>query len=134
MSDNFSITNLRRDVENSAAKFGMPDTFEARFAKQELDARELGVSLQRLDAGESSPFAHRHPEQPEELYVVVAGSGTIILDGDDHEISTWDVVHVAGPVTRSFTAGDEGLEFLAFGQIHPADAEMIDQRQNASKA
>jgi uncharacterized cupin superfamily protein len=140
MSDNFSITNLRRDVENSAAKFGMPDMFEARFAKQKLDARELGVSLQRLEAGQSSPFAHRHPKQPEELYVVIAGGGTITLDDNDHSISTWDVVHVAGPITRSFTAGDDGLEFLAFGQIHPSDAEMVNldksdsQDQKASKA
>lgn len=140
MSANFSITNLRRDVENSAVKFGMPDTFEARFAKQQLDARELGVSLQRLEAGESSPFAHRHPKQPEELYVVVAGGGMITLDDEVQAISTWDVIHVAGPVTRSFTAGDRGLEFLAFGQIHPADAELVDldesdsHDQQASKA
>jgi quercetin dioxygenase-like cupin family protein len=66
--------------------------------------------------------------------VVVAGNGTITLDDTEQAISTRDVVHVAGPVTRSFTAGDDGLEFLAFGQIHPADAELIDQPQKASKA
>ncbi len=124
MSD-FSITNLRSDVENAAAKFGLPAGFEAHFAKGSLEAQELGVSLQSIGPGERSPFAHRHSEQPEELYVVVAGSGTISVDGDEHPLSTWDVVHVAGPVARAFAAGDEGLEFLAFGQIHPADAELI---------
>lgn len=126
MSREFSIANLRRDVEDSAARFGLPAGFEARFAKQALDARELGVSLQTLAPGQRSPFAHRHPEQPEELYVVVAGGGPITVDGAEHPLSAWDAVHVAGPATRSFAAGDEGLEVLAFGFLEPSDAEMID--------
>lgn len=125
MTRDFSITNLRRDVENSAARFGLPDAFEARFAKQHLDARELGVSLQTLAPGQRSPFAHRHREQPEELYVVVAGAGSITLDGVDQALSAWDVVHVAGPVTRSFSAGEQGLEFLAFGHLQPSDSELV---------
>jgi uncharacterized cupin superfamily protein len=132
MTTDFTIVNLRRDVKDSAEAFGLPDGFEARFAKRALEASELGVSLQKLAPGESSPFAHRHREQPEELYVVVSGSGTITLDGDDHAISTWDVVRVPGPVERRFAAGDEGLEFIAFGQIRPADdAEMIPVGANA---
>ena len=126
MGSNFSITNLRRDVENSAEKFGLPDWFESRFAKNELDATDLGVSLQRLDAGASMPFAHRHPKQPEELYVVVAGSGTITVDDVEHPLAAWDAMHVAGPAVRTFSAGDEGLELLAFGRIQPADAEMVE--------
>ena len=131
MSKDFSRTNLRTDVENAAAKFGLPDSFEAHFAKSELDARELGVSLQRIEAGASMPFAHRHPEQPEELYVVVAGGGTITIDGTEHPLETWDAVHVAGPVARSFAAGDDGLEFLAFGPIHPTDFELLELEGSA---
>lgn len=126
MSANFSKTNLRRDVENSAPKFGLPDSFEARFARTALEARDLGVSLQTLAPGTSMPFAHRHTEQPEEIYVVVAGSGSITVDEAEHPLEEWDVVHVAGPVARYFTAGSEGLELLAFGQIgEGSDAELI---------
>ena len=126
MSATFSKTNVRRDVENSAPKFGLPDTFEAHFARTALDASDLGVSLQKLAAGSTMPFAHRHKEQPEEIYVVVAGSGTITVDDDEHPLEAWDVVHVAGPVARHFTAGAEGLEILAFGTIgEGSDAEMI---------
>lgn len=126
MSRDFSITNLRRDVENSAAKFGLPDAFQARFAKRTLEARELGVSLQTLGPRQRSPFAHRHREQPEELYVVVDGGGSITIDDAEHPLSAWDVVHVAGPLARSFSAGDEGLEFLAFGYLNPSDSELIE--------
>ncbi len=120
----FSKTNLRA-LEDMAPKFGLPEGFEARFAKSVLDASELAVSLQKLGPKQSSPFAHRHNEQPEELYVVVAGSGSIVLDGDAVELAPWDVVRVAGPVTRSFVAGPDGLEFVAFGRSSPSDAEIV---------
>ena len=120
----FSKANLRA-LENMAPKFGLPEGFEARFAKSALDAAELAVSLQKLGPNQVSPFAHRHKEQPEELYLVVAGSGSIVLDGEDIELAPWDVVRVAGPVTRSFVAGPEGLEFVAFGRSSPSDAEIV---------
>ena len=126
MSGTFSKTNLRRDVENSADAFGLPDTFEARFAKGVMDAKDLGVSLQKLAPGTTMPFAHRHKEQPEEIYVVIAGSGKITIDDEEHEVGEWDAVHVAGPVARHFSAGDEGLELLAFGRISKeSDAEIL---------
>jgi mannose-6-phosphate isomerase-like protein (cupin superfamily) len=126
VTDTVSITNLRK-LENAAAKFGLPDDFEARFAKGSLDADELGVSLQKIAAGQSAPFAHRHSQQPEELYVVVAGSGTITVEDEEHDVETWDVVRVDGQAVRSFAAGDdEDLEFLAFGLIHPSDYEMVE--------
>ena len=120
----FSKTNLR-ELDDMAPKFGLPEGFEARFAKRALDATELAVSLQKLGPGQAQPFAHRHSEQPEELYVVVAGSGTITVDGEPQSLATWDVVRVAGPSVRSFAAGPDGLEVLAFGRSEPSDSELI---------
>ena len=120
----FSKTNLR-ELDDMAPKFGLPEGFEARFAKRALDATELAVSLQKLGPNQVSPFAHRHTEQPEELYVVVAGGGTIVLDGENVGLAPWDAVRVAGPVTRSFAAGPDGLELLAFGRSAPSDAEIV---------
>lgn len=120
----FSKTNLR-ELDDMAPKFGLPEGFEARFAKRALDATELAVSLQKLGPGQAQPFAHRHKEQPEELYVVVAGSGTITIDDTPHPLATWDVVHVAGATVRSFAAGPDGLELLAFGPNGPSDSELI---------
>lgn len=120
----FAKTNLR-ELDDMAPKFGLPEGFEARFAKRALDATELAVSLQKLGPDQAQPFAHRHKEQPEELYVVVAGSGTITIDGEPQSLATWDVVRVAGLSVRSFTAGPDGLEVLAFGRSEPPDSELI---------
>ena len=122
----FSIANLRSDVEDSAQKFGFSPALEARFGKKDLESQRLSVSYQRVAPNETSPFAHRHKEQVEEIYVVVQGSGRVQLDGESRQLKEWDAVRVAGPVVRSFEAGDDGLTILAFGEINPAnDADLI---------
>ncbi len=132
MSD-FSIANLRTDVEDSAKKFGFSPTLEARFGKQDLESQRLSVSYQRVAPNETSPFAHRHKEQAEEIYVVVEGSGRVHLDDEVSDLKEWDAVRVAGPVVRSFEAGSDGLAILAFGEITPAnDAEIIQPDDSAS--
>ena len=54
---------------------------EGRFGRKHLDSRDLGVSLFRYAANLRSPMAHSHREQ-EEAYVVVAGSGRVLLDDE----------------------------------------------------
>src|SRR3954454_2288013 len=109
----YTVSNLR-DVEDSAPKFGMAPAMEARFASRRLELCESGVSLQRLAPGATQPFGHRHHQQ-EELYVVVDGAGRVKLDDELVELRAWDAVRVAPDVTRAFSAGPEGLEYLAFG-------------------
>ena len=122
----FSIANLRTEVEDSAREFGFSPALEARFGKKDLESQRLSVSYQRVAPNETSPFAHRHKEQAEEIYVVVEGSGRVRLDDEAHDLKEWDAVRVAGSVVRSFEAGDDGLAILAFGEISPAnDAEII---------
>ena len=67
------------DVEDSAVKFGLAEMGEARFAKDDLDAEDTGLSLHRIRAGQRQPFAHKH-DAAEEIYVVLAGSGRAKFD------------------------------------------------------
>jgi quercetin dioxygenase-like cupin family protein len=97
---------------------------EGRFARKHLDSRDLGVSLFRYAASLRSPMAHSHREQ-EEAYVVVAGSGRVLLDGDVHELRQWDVLRVAPEVVRAFEAGPEGLDIIAVGGPKPADGDGV---------
>jgi quercetin dioxygenase-like cupin family protein len=109
----YTIRNLR-EVEDSAPKFGFAPQMEARFAARELGLGESGVSLQRLAPGAAQPFGHRHKTQ-EELYIVVTGSGRARLGDEVVELRPWDAIRVAPHLSRSFAAGPDGLEFLAFG-------------------
>jgi mannose-6-phosphate isomerase-like protein (cupin superfamily) len=112
------------EVKDSAPEFGVGDGMEARFAKDDLDAEQTGVSHHRLAAGKRQPFAHKH-EQAEEVYVVIAGSGRVKLDDEIVEIETLDAIRVSPGVTRAFEAGDDGIEVLAMGARHDGDGEII---------
>jgi uncharacterized cupin superfamily protein len=120
--DDYAIKNLKQ-VENMAAKFGMPEEFEARFARKDLGCERIGLSYQKLGPDLEGGFGHTHGED-EEVYVVVAGSGRIRLGDEVREIGQWDAIHVSPQTFRAFAAGPDGLELLAFGTHTENDASM----------
>jgi mannose-6-phosphate isomerase-like protein (cupin superfamily) len=119
----YSIKNLR-DVKDMAPDFGFAEVQEAHFAHEELDAESTGFSLIVVKPGKRMAFAHKHDEA-EEVYVVVGGAGRAKLDDDVKEIGRLDAIRVAPSVVRTFEAGGEGLELLAFGPRHDGDGEII---------
>lgn len=118
---NFSTVNLM-DVEDSVGD--RAPGIEGRVGREHLDSRDLGVSLFRYAANLRSPMAHSHREQ-EEAYLVVAGSGRVLLDGEVLELRQWDVVRVAPEVVRAFEAGPDGLDVVAIGGPKPADGDGV---------
>jgi quercetin dioxygenase-like cupin family protein len=116
----FAAVNLL-DVEDSVS--ARSPGVEGRFARKHLDSRDLGVSLFRY-APNLRSFAHRHREQ-EEAYVVVGGSGRILLDGEVRELRRWDVVRVAPEVVRAFEAGPDGLDVVAVGGPKPEGGDGV---------
>jgi|SRR5580700_104371 quercetin dioxygenase-like cupin family protein len=117
----FAIVNLL-EVEDSVGD--RAPGIEGRFARKHLDSRDLGVSLFRYAASVRSPMAHSHREQ-EEAYVVAAGSGHVLLDGEVHDIRQWDVLRVAPEVVRAFEAGPDGLDIIAIGGPKPTDGDGV---------
>ena len=91
---------------------------EGRFGRSAMGARDIGVSHWRYAPGFRSPIGHKHREQ-EEAYLVIAGSGRILLDGEVRELRQWDLVRVSPEVVRAFAAGPEGLEIVAVGGPKP---------------
>jgi len=123
MSAPFTLKNLA-EVDDSAPKFGYAEVQEARFAKDELEAEQTGVSYQRVKPGKRQAFAHRH-ERAEEVYVVLGGSGQAKLEDQIVELRALDAIRVAPGVTRAFQAGPDGLELLAFGPRHDGDGDVL---------
>ena len=120
----YTIKNLRQ-VDDMAASQGFGEVQEARFAHGDLDAEQIGISLQRVKPGKRHAFAHRHKEA-EEVYVVISGSGRVKLDDEVKEIGELDAIRVAPSVTRAFEAGDDGLELVAFSPRAQGDAEIVE--------
>lgn len=117
----FAKVNLL-EVENSVGE-RVPG-LEGRFGRKHLGSRDLGISHFRYAANLRSPMAHSHREQ-EEAYVVVAGSGRVLLDDEVQELRQWDVVRVAPEVVRAFEAGPDGLDIIAVGGPKPEDGDGV---------
>lgn len=64
------------------------------------------ISKNSLPAGASVPFVHSHKEN-EEIYIVVAGRGKAIVDGEEIALTAGDVVRIAPAADRQFFASDE---------------------------
>ena len=123
MAPTYTIKNLRT-VTDSAPEFGLSDVQEARFANDELEASDTGISFHALKPDRRQLFGHRH-ERAEEVYVVLDGSGRMKLDDEIVEVGPLDAVRVSPPVVRAFEAGPEGLELLVFGPRCKGDGELL---------
>jgi quercetin dioxygenase-like cupin family protein len=121
----FAKVNLLEVEDSTAGAEGV----EGRFGRKHLDSRDLGVSLWRYAPNTRSPMAHSHKEQ-EEAYVVVAGSGRILLDDETHELRPWDLIRVAPEVVRAFAAGPDGLEVIAVGGPKPEGGDGVTATAN----
>jgi mannose-6-phosphate isomerase-like protein (cupin superfamily) len=118
-----TIKNLE-NVDDMAAKHGLGELGEVRFAREDLDAQDTGLSHQRLNPGKRQAFGHRH-KQAEEIYLVLSGSGRVKLDEEILEIKRLDAVRVSPETTRAFEAGPDGLEFVVFGPHRSGDGEIV---------
>jgi quercetin dioxygenase-like cupin family protein len=122
----YTLLNLRDDVEDMAPKFGMGEGIEAHFARKPLELEKSGISYFKLGPDYTLPFGHSHSEQ-EEIYLVLSGSARVKLDADEVELERLDAVRIPVSVTRGMAAGPEGAEVVIFGAPNTdnKDLEMV---------
>jgi mannose-6-phosphate isomerase-like protein (cupin superfamily) len=110
----YTLANLKTDVDDMAPQFGLAPDLEAHFARQALDMEQSGVSYQRAAAGFRVPFGHTHAKQ-EETYVILSGGGRAKVGDEVIELKALDALRVAPGKWRGFEAGPDGIELVAFG-------------------
>ncbi len=109
----YTLLNLRADVEDMAPKFDMGDGIEAHFARTPLNLEKSGLSYFKLGPDYRLGFGHTHSEQ-EEIYLVISGSARLKLDDEEVELGALDAVRIPPGIMRSMGAGPEGAELIAF--------------------
>ena len=91
-----------------------------RSLAKKAGAKRTGLNHIALEPGQMGAPPHCHASE-EELFVVLEGDGILLLDDEEHPVRPLDVVsRPAGTgVAHAFTAGDDGLTFLAYGPWLP---------------
>ena len=74
------------------------------------------VSINNLPAGASVPFVHSHKNN-EEIYVVLAGKGKAVIDGEDVELAAGDWIRIAPAGNRRFFAAEDSAISFACIQV-----------------
>jgi len=122
----YTLINLKQDVEDQAPNFGLSPNLEARMARVPLAMENAGLSYIRIAPGFRIPFAHKHKNQ-EEVYVLVNGSARVKLEDEVKDMKQWDAVRVHHDTVRGFEGGEEGAEFIVIGAPNtgPGDAELL---------
>ena len=70
------------------------------------------ISMNNMPAGAGVPFVHAHKEN-EEIYIITAGSGKAVIDGEEIALTAGDVVRVAPAADRQVSAAaEEGMSYF----------------------
>ncbi|MDE6584911.1 MAG: cupin domain-containing protein [Anaeroplasmataceae bacterium] len=81
--------------------------FEGRVELHEkLSLTGAEVSYNQLPAGTSVPFVHAH-KQNEEIYIILDGKGSVVIDNETVELVKGDCLRIAPNSKRQFFAGKE---------------------------
>ena len=86
-----------------------------RFVRRRLGVRAFGINWFELPPGAVGREHDERASGQEEVYVVVRGSGRMLLDGEEVALRPGVFVRVDAGTTRNVVAGDEGLTWVAVG-------------------
>lgn len=82
------------------------------FLREPLQTERVGVTVARCDPGwKSRPHDHADNDH-EEVYVLIEGAATIVVDGEDVEMETGDALRIPPESTRQIRNGDAESAFV----------------------
>jgi len=101
------------------------DDVEARNGVFKPLTAPLGVGAFKINqlslpAGGEGPEHDHTADGQDEVYVVIAGSGTLLVDGQEFELRPGNAVFCSPDARRQMQAGEEGLTWVGIGAASTA--------------
>ncbi len=94
---------------------------------ESLDLSAIELSINRMKAGESSPFVHAH-KRNEEVYVFIKGKGAACIDGEEFPVNAGDVMRIDPEGKRAFRA--DASEDLLYICVQAEKASLVQHTGN----
>jgi quercetin dioxygenase-like cupin family protein len=77
-----------------------------------LESKQVGVSMVRCEPGwRNQPHDHG-ANNYEEIYILLEGAATVVIDGESLEIESGDAIWIPPAATRQIRNGDEESAFV----------------------
>lgn len=83
---------------------------------EKLSLTGAEISINNLPADARVPFVHSHKKN-EEIYVVLAGKGKAVIDGETVELAAGDWVRISPAAKRIFSAAEDAPFSFACIQV-----------------
>jgi mannose-6-phosphate isomerase-like protein (cupin superfamily) len=116
-----TITRVEKEAPRADVTVKTIDDFEDYggqffYAGKGLGVTAWGMNVERLPAGWQDFPDHDHSEQgQEEVYVVLAGDGTLYADGETWSLAPATFARVGAEQKRRIVPGSQGITLLALG-------------------
>ncbi len=82
------------------------------FLSEPLETEQVGVTVARCDPGwNSRPHDHSDNDH-EEVYVLIEGAATVVVDGEPVEMETGDALWISPESTRQIRNGEAESAFV----------------------
>lgn len=89
-----------------------------RKARAELGVTSVGMSILTMPAGYDRYPDHDHTHDgQEEVYIVLAGSGVITIEGEEFALDGETMARVGPGTKRKLVAGPDGIRMLVLGGV-----------------
>jgi hypothetical protein len=111
-----------------------------RPVRRHFDIKSFGVNAYTAEeAGQRVVEEHREDGGHEELYVVISGRATFMVDGEEHDAPTGTLVHCTPGTLRGAIAAEPGTTVLGIGAkqgeiFQPAGSGSSPARRCSSRA
>jgi quercetin dioxygenase-like cupin family protein len=86
-----------------------------RFLRDSLDCEKLGVTTLDADPGWTGKEHDHADDGQEEVYVLLEGSATVTVEGEDVELEAGEALRIPANATRQIHNGDTESKFVLVG-------------------
>ena len=86
-----------------------------RFLRDPLDCEKLGVTTLDADPGWTGKEHDHADDGQEEVYVLLEGSATVTVEGEDVELEAGEALRIPANATRQIHNGDTESRFVLVG-------------------
>ncbi len=86
-----------------------------RKGRAELGAKSFGLAFVELEPGADNHPDHDHAGGQEEVFIVLRGSGEIVIDGETVPMDPQTAVRVGPGAKRKINPGPDGMRLVAIG-------------------